>query len=324
MAKVIGRKTTVFIGKETTRGTLGTPEYAVPVKSLDVDDVPTYLDNDSSFGVIAEHNDSDLNTVTGEGGYEGKVFDHILGAELRAVFGQAPNTTSAGAGAYKHTFSLANNNSHDSLSIFTKEEQSLSFALGMIDTFSISASLDQYLERSVAFKSKRSQNWDGSNGVAYTRGNEFMARDLGLRIADNDSALADATPVKITSFSLEFAKNLDVQFVFGSDTPDDIQNQQFNLTGSFEYRREDEKIREIVLGNKKKAIRFTAQNKAVTIGGTKHPTIEFTMPYVTIKEDSRSRDNNAVETRTANFQANYSIEKAAIVTAELTNTVAQY
>ena len=79
MAKVIGRLTTIFIGKEATRGTLGSPEFAVPVRAIDIDDVPTYLDNDSGYGVISEHNDSDLNTTQGEGGYDGKVFDHEPG-----------------------------------------------------------------------------------------------------------------------------------------------------------------------------------------------------------------------------------------------------
>ena len=325
MAKVIGRLTTIFIGKETTRGTLGTPEFAVPVRAIDIDDVPTYLDNDSGYGVIAEHNDSDLNTIQGEGGYDGKVFDHIIGAELRATLGQAPTTApvSGQAGVFQHDFALANNNSHSSLSIFTKEDASKSFSLGMVETFSLTAALDDYLARAIAFKSRASEDWTPSTPPAYVRGNEFMVRDLAVKTAANAAGLNAATASKVTAFSLEIAKNLDVQFVFGTATPDDIQNQQINVTGSFDYRREDETVRGYVTGNVKRAVRFEATSGA-TIGTSAHPSLRFDLPYVAFKEDSRSRDNNAVETRTANFQANYSIEEAALITARLINTVSAY
>lgn len=325
MAKVIGRLTTIFIGKEATRGTLGSPEFAVPVRAIDIDDVPTYLDNDSGYGVISEHNDSDLNTTQGEGGYDGKVFDHVLGAELRATFGKAPTTTAVPgqSGVFQHDFDVANNNSHDSLSIFTKEDASKSFSLGMVETFSLTAALDDYLARAISFKSRPSEDWTPATPPAYTRGNEFLARNLAVKVAANKAGLDAATASKITAFSLEIAKNLDVQFVFGKATPDDIQNQQLNVTGSFDYRREDETVRGYVMGDMKRAIRFEAVSGA-TIGTSAHPTLRFDLPYVAFKEDSRSRDNNAVETRTVNFQANYSIEEAAAITARLINTVTTY
>ena len=147
MAKQIGRNTTIFIGHEETRGILGTPEYAVPVRSIDIDDAPEYLDNDSGYGNIAEFNDSDFNRAQGSGGYDGKVFDNVIGAELRATFGQAPTTSvvAGETGVYKHEFGLANNNAHNSLSIFLNEQTPSSYELAMVDTFTLLLWLDNHL-----------------------------------------------------------------------------------------------------------------------------------------------------------------------------------
>ena len=324
MAKVIGRLTTIFIGNETTRGTLGTPTFAVPTKTLSIDDKPTYVHNDSAYGNISEHNASDVINVTAEGGYDGKVFDHIIGAELRAVFGQAPTTTDK-SGAKQHVFKMINNNSHDALSIFVKEpEQKYSYELGMVESFTITAAIDDYLMRAIDFKSRRSKPWVPATPPAFTRGHEFLARNLAVKMADNAAGLAASPARKIKSFSLEISKNLDVQYVFGTDTPDDIQNQQLNVTGSFDYYPAQEDVRQVCLSGKPQAIQFIAENKAVEIGTSQHPTLQFDFPTVAITEDSRSRDNNAVETRSAKFQANYSLEDAAAITATLINMVTKY
>lgn len=325
--KAIGRLTSIFIGRETTRGTVAAQEYAVPVTSLDIDDTPEYLDNDSGFGNINEFNDSDLNTIHGSGGYEGKVFDNVIGAELRAVFGQAPTTTTLEVGVYQHDFALANNNNHDSLTLFTKETGATgAFALAMVDTYSISAALDSYVTRSASFQSRASVAYTPTAEPAYVRGAEFMAKDLSIKIATTKAGLDAAATKKVTAFNVEFSKNLDVQYVFGSTTPDDIQNQQFNVSGSIEARKDstDTTYRDATNGGLAKAVRFEAKNTAVTYGAANNPTLRVELPNVAFKENPRNRDNNAVTTETVNFQANLSLADAASVTARLINTTPTY
>lgn len=327
--KAIGRLTKIMIGRETTRGTVAAQEYAVPVTSLDIDDKPEYIDNDSGFGDINEFNDSDINTNHGEGGYEGKVYDNVLGAELRAVFGKAPTTTSVPGqiGVYQHDFSLAQNNSHDSLTIFTKETGATgAFALAMIDTFKITAALDQFLTRSAAFQSKASAAYTPTAEPAYVRGNRFMAKDLKVKVAAASAGLDAASASKVTAFEVEFAKNLDVQYVFGSVQPDDIQNQQFNVSGSIEKRKDsdDTTWRDYMNAGTARAVRFEAINTKVTIGTSANPTLRVDLPNVVFKENPRNRDNNAVTTESVNFQGNLSLADAASVTARLINTTPTY
>ena len=52
MGKIIGRLTSVGLGKESTRGTAVAPTFWVPVQSIDIDDKAEYIDNDSGFGKI--------------------------------------------------------------------------------------------------------------------------------------------------------------------------------------------------------------------------------------------------------------------------------
>lgn len=327
--KAIGRLTKIMIGRETTRGTVAAQEYAVPVTSLDLDDKPEYIDNDSGFGDINEFNDSDINTNHAEGGYEGKVYDNVLGAELRAVFGQAPTTTNVAGqtGVYQHDFALANNNNHDSLTVFTKETGATgAFALAMIDTFTITASLDRFLTRSVALQSKASVDYTPTSEPAYVRGNRFMAKDLTVVQAANVAGLDAATALKLTDFEVEFAKNLDVQYVFGSIQPDDIQNQQFGVSGSMKKRKDstDTTWRDYMNNGTARAVRFQAVNNKITIGASAHPTLRIQLPNVVFKENPRNRDNNAVTTESVNFQGNLSLAEAASVTARLINTTPTY
>lgn len=327
--KAIGRLTKIMIGRETVRGTVAAQEYAVPVSTLDIDDKPEYIDNDSGFGDINEFNDSDINTNHAEGGYEGKVYDNVLGAELRATFGQAPVTTAVPGqtGVYQHDFSVANNNSHDSLTIFTKETGATgAFALAMIDTFKITAALDQFLTRSVAVQAKASAAYTPSAEPAYVRGNRFMAKNINVKQATSKAGLDAASALKLTAFEVEFAKNLDVQYVFGSVQPDDIQNQQFNVSGSMEKRKDsdDATWRTALLAGTPRAVRFEAINTAVTIGTSANPTLRVELPNVVYKENSRNRDNNAVTTESVSFQGNLSLADAASVTARLINTTPTY
>lgn len=325
MAKIIGRLTSVGIGKETTKGTAVAPSTWVPVQSIDIDDVPELLDNDSGVGSIFEFNGSDVNTIHGEGGYEGKVFDNALGLELYATLGQAPVSTQRGStGVYDHVFSLKNDNNHGSLTLAYKDNvEDVRYAMAMVDELTIDAALDNYLTRSLKFMSQPSAS--ASNTVTYSMGNEFLAKHLAVYIDDYGEDLDNATAAKAMSFSLSIKKNLKVDYVFGSATPDDIYNQTFNVEGSVDLTREDTALRADTLAGNKKAIRFEAINTGVEIGtGTDNPAFRADLPNVAIKENPRNWEANEAITQTINFQGNLDMATAAGLTFTLTNTATSY
>jgi len=322
MVKIIGRLSAVGIGKETTRGTSVAPTAWVPVQSVDIDDKPDYIHNDSGYGNIAEFNDSDVNWMHAEGGYEGKVFDNVLGLELYAVFGQSPTSAQrATTGVYDHTFSMLNTNQHGSLTVAYKgAPEDVRYAMAMVDEFSIEAVLDKYLTRKVKFMSQASAT--ATNTVAYTLGNEFLARHINIYTAANLAGLSGATAMKATSFKFTVKKNVTIDYVFGKATVDDIVNQQLNVEGEFEAPREDLTLRNLSNNGTAQAIRFEAINTGVTIGtgGLHNPAVRFDFAKAAFLENPRNWDANAEITQTVKFQANYSISDAAIMTARLTNT----
>lgn len=324
MGKIIGRLTSVGLGKESTRGTAVAPTTWVPVQAIDIDDKAEYIDNDSGFGNIAEFNDSDVNTVHAEGGYEGKVFDNASGLELYAVFGQSPTSVQrAATGVYDHTFALLNGNQHGSLTVGYKDDLgSIRYALAMVDEYTIEATLDKYLTRKIKFQSKPSVT--SSDTVSYTAGNEFLAKHLAVKLASAQGGLDAATAIKAMSFNFTVKKNLNIEYVFGSTAPDDIVNQQVNVDGEFELDRVDNTYRTLHLNGTKQALRLEAINTGVTIGGVHNPAIRFDFPTVIAKEHTRNWDANAVLGQTIKFQANYSLTDAAIITARLTNTATSY
>ena len=324
MGKIIGRLTSVGIKQESVRGTAVAPSVWVPVQSFDYDDKPDYIDNDSGFGNIAEFNDSDVNAIHAEGSYDGKVFDKVIDKELVAVFGQAPTIAQIGtSGVYTKDYAMLNNNQHASLSLSYKDDiNDTRYALAMVEEFNLDAALDKYLTRSISFKSRPGA--DVVNTVAYTGyGNEFLAKHIAVKMAANTAGLDAASALKASSFSLSIKKNLKVDYVFGSDTPDDIVNQTLNVDGSFELTGTDADLRDKHLAGTAQALQFEAINTGVTIGtGSDNPGIRFRLPKVALKENPRNWNNNEILTMSVNYQGNFSIAEAALITARVTNDAA--
>lgn len=318
MAKIIGRTGSVGIAIETTRGTTVAPAYFVPFTSLDFDDKVSYIDNDSAMGRIEEKNDSVVDHEWAEGSYEGKIFTDSVGVELVALFGQAPSTAERGTSdVFDHTFSVANNNQHTSLTVAYKDaNQDLRYALAMINTWSLEVELENFVRRSVSLLSKKSAS--ASNTVAHTNENEFIAKDVTFKLATALSGLDAASATKIRTVNLEVNKNAEALYVLGSQEPDDIVNKQFAVTGSFEAYMDSTTLRALALGGSLRALRFDIVNSDVDLGSTHNPALRFDIAKAKL-EFERGFDNNEIMMQTISFEALYSIGDTSMITARLTN-----
>lgn len=326
MAKVIGRLGVVGIGKESTNGTSVAPTYWVPVRSLDFDDKIEFIDNDSGMGRIEEINDSDISQLYAEGSYEGKIYLSSVGAELVALFGQAPTSVQrTSTGVYDHTYALLNSNSHKALTIAYKDSlQDLRFAYGMLDTWKFEAAIDDYIKRTASFISKKSAS--ASNTVAVTDEIEFIPSHIVFKQATNQAGLGAASAIKITNFQFEVKKNAEAQYVLGSNEPDSINNKQFSVEGSFEAYFEDTTQRDLVFANTNKAMRIDMVDASQIIGssGSHNPELYFDFYKVQLSGFERNWDTNDLLKQTINFKALYSISDTAMMAARLTNTVTSY
>lgn len=325
MGKILGRLTSVGIGKETTRGTTVAPSYWVPVTELEFDDKVEYIFNDSGLGRIEEKNDGKVNKEWAEGSYSGKVYDRTSGVELTAVFGASPTSAQrTTTGVYDHTYAVANNNSHASLTIGYKEgNDDLRYAMGMVKSYAFEAVRDNYVRRTIEFLSKKQAS--ASNTVSYIDENEFLPKHVSVKLASALSGLDAASAIEVTAVNLEINKNVDPAWILGANEPDDIHNRSFVVTGSIEFYYEDQTIRDYALAGTNRAIRIdVVSDTVIGTSGSHTPAIRFDIAKAVFTENSRTNDNNDVMKNTINFEAVYSIADTSLITARLTNAVASF
>ena len=120
MTKQVGRRGTLLVAKESSRGTATvTNGFWVPRSTISFDDKTETARENEGLGKIA---DSDSNFVTqkmGSGEIEANLDDKLLGIFLTGVMGSSPTTT--GGPTYAHTYALSNSNQHQSLSILYQD-----------------------------------------------------------------------------------------------------------------------------------------------------------------------------------------------------------
>ena len=322
MTKVIGRLSQIGIGAESTRGTSVASDYTVPVTNIDFDDKVEYADNDSGFGRIEEKNDAAVIKRWAEGQYEGKIFDQSVGLELMALFGASPSSAQrTTTGVYDHTFTLAQNNQHKSLTLSYEDANlDLRYAMAMLNTWSLELAVDNYARRTANFVSKKSAS--ASNSMSYVNENEFIPKDITFKVATDLAGLDGASAIKIRSFNMEVNKNVEALYVLGSNEPDDIANKQFAVTGSFEAYFNETTYRDFVLNGSQKALRIDIVSSTI-IGnsGTHTPALRFDLAKAKFGEFERGWDSNDIMLQTINFEALFSVADSSMITARLTNAI---
>lgn len=323
MTKVIGRLSQIGIGLESTRGTSVASDYTVPVTNIDFDDKAEYADNDSGFGRIEEKNDAAIIKRWAEGQYEGKIFDESVGLELVALFGASPTSVQrTTTGVYDHTFAIAQNNQHKSLTLSYEDANlDLRYAMAMLNTWSLELAVDNYARRTANFISKKSAS--ASNSMSYVNENEFIPKDITFKLATNLAGLDAASAIKIRAFNMEVNKNVEALYVLGSNEPDDIANKQFAVTGSFEAYFDETTYRDLILNGSQRALRIDVVSSTI-IGssGTHTPALRFDMAKVKFGEFERGWDSNDIMLQTINFEALFSVADSSMITARLTNAQA--
>lgn len=327
MARIIGRLGSIGIGVESVRGTGVAPQFWVPVTGKDFDDKVDYIDNDSGLGNIMEKNDAITNHRWGEGGYDGKIFDRSVGAELVALFGQSPvSTQRATSGVYDHVFDLANSNQHKSLSLSYKDaNESLRWALAMLNSWNLEIATDNYVRRTAQYISKKAET-GVSQSASYTEENEFGPADASIILGtvDDLDSLDGESSIGATGGTFEVAKNAEAQYVLGDAEPDDIVNKQFAVTGTVDLFMDDTTYKALVLSGGKVSMRVKLENTAIDLGSGHNPALYLDLARVKLGEFEGGFDNNDVRTQTINYEGLFSLTEGKGIRATLTNRQTSY
>lgn len=325
MARKIGRLINLGLAKEATRGTAAAATYWLAKASMSFFDRVTKSVSQLGYGNIGDGNQELVALKWAEGAIETDLQSKSFGLILLATFG----TLSTGSfnSVYKHTYTLQNDNAHDSLTLWYKDSaESLSyfFEMAMVDSLTIKAVPEDTIKATVKFTSKNSEDAGGTVTPAYVAEDKFLGRHLTLKVASLASGLTAAGKIYVKSFELNINKNVLRDHVLGTVTPYDIVNQKFEITGSFEIDKGDATYRNLMLDGTYQAMRIDIVNTQVTIGTT-NPAFRLDLSRVAFDAWEEKDENDALVTQKINFRALYDITNGNIINdCYLVNAVASY
>ncbi len=300
----IGRRQSIGIGREATRGVGVDPTYWLNALSFGFADVPTHALSEASFGGIWGGDQSPVTLLHAEGEFDVELGDQSFGLVLYALFGTlSTDADTPVADAYTHNYTLANTNQHTSLAISTIDPiGQFIYELAMIDTFELIVEPDAIVHYTVNFMSKGSQD---SGGQVSSFGGEqkFVGRHLTLSYAATTGALP-GTSVDAKSLTLRIEKNTEINNVLSTVQPEDVLNKRFNITGEFTLNYEDRTFLDFVKNGTTRALRIDLTHTNFITGST---AFQFTIDLSKVSFDVFDPDFSLDEivTQTITFNALY-------------------
>ncbi len=324
MANIIGRLMAVGLGKETTRGTAVAPAFFIPQTEFSVFDRDEKIMDNSALGRIEEMHDGDQNHQWAEGSLAGNIRDQSFGLILLAAFGQVSSALRGTETAvYNHTFSVANTNTHPSLTIAAKDaNEDIRMALGMLGRLEVRFEMNSYMAYTADFTAKKSAA--ATNTAAYTVENKFRPQDVTLKIAPTVAGLGGATATQIRSLTLTIEKNIEADYALGTTNIVEIFNKQFTTSVSFSARYGSTALKDLVFNGSKQAMSITIARPDVTIGTASNPSLTFTFQPGFFNSWEKDGGLDDILSQNIEYTGLYSTSGSAQLTATLTNTVAGY
>ena len=325
MADFSGRKISVGLGRETTRGTSVAPTYWVKHLETDFLNKIEKIMNESAIGVLDKYSSAEIVKEWAEGKLEGKITDKAFGLILCALFGTTPTSVQQGAtGVYDHTFAQSQSNTGTSLTIVRKDgNTNKRYPLAVLNKLDIECVVGEWIKFSAEFISKKGVT--NTDTVAYVAENEFVPKHAVAKMASNVAGIGAATAIPVKSFKLSIERSVEPYFAFGSNDPSEIYNQEFEVKGDMVLRYTDTTYEDLWVANTNRAVDLNIVNSGVVIGsGSANPAVRFTLPEANLSEWELDQSKDKIVEQTVGFQGLYNLSAAATLTAVLTNTVVSY
>jgi len=322
----IGRRESIGIGVESTRGVGVAPTYWLNCTAFSFRDVPTRALSEAGFGGIWGGDQAPKTLEHAEGDMTVELGDQSFGAILLATLGTLTTTGPTDTAAYTHTYTLQNDNCHDSLSIHTIDPiGQLMFEMGMINTLEISFLPDAIVSYTVNFLSKASAT-SANQTASYGAEKKFVGRYLTFSTAANTGALP-GTSINLKSLTLRFEKNAEIQATLSTVQPEDIVNKRFNITGEIVFNYEDRTWLNYVKNATNRAVRIDMTHDD-TITGCATTKYQWTLDLSKVMFEAWEPDFalDEVVTQTLSFTALYDAgtNDNVINSCTLINAVSSY
>lgn len=316
-----GRRAAIGFGKETTRGTGVAAAFWLPYATMSYFEKVTKVRDDSGFSVIEQPIGADLVKRWNEGDIEFNIRDQSVGLLLLSLFGTETFTTNQPTtGAGRHTFSVAESNQHQSLSIIRKTPVETQRSVNaMITSLQIKAVLDQYVRGTAGFMGKLFGSH--TDTVSYlTTENKFRPQDVVMKLASNIAGLSGATALTtVRSVTMNIQKNVEDYQGLGSLDPVDFINRNFTVTLDFEIALEATTYKDLTLNNTFQAVSVAFINDNNAIGVSSDPKLEFQFDEVDYGTFDVAEANDNVAIITAHATGHYNQTNSSMLKAILDN-----
>jgi len=294
----------IGIGNESTRGVGVAPSYWINALSFSFKDVPDRALSEAGFGGIWGGDQAPKTLEHAEGEMELEVDDQSLGAILKAVFGTVSSAVTD-TSAYTHTYTLQNDNQHDSLTIHTIDPiGQLQFEMSMVDTFELKIEPNAIISARVGFLAKGSNDSSGQS-ASYGATKKWIGRHLGFKVAADTSALGAASKINLKSLTLKIEKNAEVNATLSTVQPEDIVNKRFNVTGEIVLNYEDRTWLDYVKNADYKAVRIDLTHDDLAGATTAYYQFRLDLSKVEFEGWDPDFGMDDVVTQTLTFNALY-------------------
>lgn len=315
----------VWVGAEATRWQPASSFDFLPRISFDYEDKIELEKNQQAIWKLADTIDTCIWKQYGEGSLEWNLGVNAVWYFFKNLLGDVSSVETAdNSWAYKHTFSLAHNNLHSSLTIAVVEpNNNVVFPLAMVEELTINAEPGKCLSYKASFKSKSSQT--ASNTASYLEDYVLNSSSLVVKIADAEEGLDTGVALDLLNFELKVSQNLEEIYQIWALEPSEIFNWIVKIEGSFEMVYNSNDLKNIFTSQQKKALGIYIKDLSKTIGSNQdNPQLNIVLPKVILTDWAHNIDNENIVQQTMGFEALYDVANDKLISVELVNTKASY
>lgn len=327
VATIIGRQIELGIAKETVRGTAKTTadRWLKNVTANVIPKAKKVIDN-ATRGRFEDADQQRMVQSWYEGDIESIAHADVLGWFFLNLYGtDTPVAKSApNAIVYDHTFSVAQSPQHNSLTLFIKDGGVVQEVIsnGMIDKFSLTATMEEYIRFKASFKGALGAS--NAASPSYSTEYDFIGRDITVKMASTSGGLGGATAIPVKTLDINWSQGLKDSYSFGQYTPTDIFNTMLQIDGKITLDFSDTTYRSLWQADTAQYIQITITG-AATIGTSANPALVITLNKAQISDWTRNDGgNNDLVQQTFSFRGFFNATDGKASTVVLTNLVSAY
>lgn len=318
MTKFVGRRGTLGIASESSRGVPVTPAYWVPfAKMAFFDNVDTAAET-QGMGEIADQDSSYVTFQFGAGTIDAQLYDTGLGYILQSLLGA--KDTPSGGNPYTHTYALSQTNQAQSLTLYWQDpDRSYIFPLAVVDSLKVTIAPKGLVDYTITFKSRRARDWTAQTPSFTSNGSKFLHQHLQFRLASSIAGLAGASGTPLKNLEFTIARNAINDELLGTVEPDDILSQQLSVEGTLTLNLTDDTFRNNMLNG-------SYQAAEIKLAAAANSSLQLQFPRVNFTQWQPDWTLNAIASQKINFKANYDAANnlQIISTCVLVNTKNSY